>query len=87
MKRLEVFEDYFVNIYKKFGICNIRFEREEVNLDGRELHKMIFGSKDFNAEYTCLLHHCQMIYNELKHSFCLCIKKDISNNYYVLIKD
>lgn len=87
MKRLEIFEDYFVNIYKKFGVCKIRVEGDKVNLEEKDLKKMIFGASDFNAEYNRLIYHCRQVYKHIQHGFLLIIKQDFGNNYYVLIND
>lgn len=54
MKRLEIFEDYFVNIYKKFGVCKIRVEGDKVNLEEKDLKKWFSQQAILTQNITAL---------------------------------
>ncbi len=83
MERHEFLNDYFIKIYRKFGISKINFDGNVVEMDEKYLRNMVFGSENFNNEYEKLLYHCKAVYSKLKRGFLIKIKKDMSNNYFV----
>ncbi len=84
MNRLEAFEDYFVSLYKKFGISRVNYDRE-LHLDDKDIHKMVFSSDDFNRDYSSLQSHCRKVYKLLKRRYNITVRKDFGDNYYVTV--
>lgn len=85
MSRLDFLEDYFVKIHKNFGISKLAYRNNRLDIDDKYIRNMVFASDDFNNEFDNLLDHCRMIYNELQTGFSLKIKRDLNNNYFVLV--
>lgn len=85
MNHLNFLEDYFVKIYKNYGITDIRFNNNKIELDEKFIRNMVFASDDFNSEFDNLLEHCFLVYGELKRNFSLKIKRDMTNNHFVLV--
>lgn len=84
MNRLEAFEDYFVSLYKKFGIARLDYDRELL-LDDKDIHKMVFSSDDFNRDHNRLQSHCKKVYKLLKRRYHITVRKDFGDNYYVTV--
>ena len=83
MENLNSLEEYFVKIYKNYGITNFRDRKLEI--DDEFIRHMLFASDDFNSEFDNLLEHCLLVYSELKRNFSLKVKRDMNNNYFVLV--
>lgn len=85
MVQEEYLEDYFVKISKNYGITRLEFDADNVELDDKFIRNMVFASDDFNHEFENLVEHCKLLYNKLQRGFSLKIKRDINNNYIVLL--
>ena len=86
MVNSEIMEDYFVKISKDFGITKLGFNENKIELDDKFIRNMVFTSEDFDAEFENLLEHCKLLYSQIKRGFSLKIKRDINNNYMVLLQ-
>lgn len=85
MSHLNYLEDYFVKIYKSYGIAHIKFRDNRIELDDRVIRNMVFSSDDFNTEFENLLEHCCLVHRELQRNFSLKIKRDMNNDHFVLV--
>lgn len=83
MENLNSLEEYFGKIYKNYGITSFRDRKSEI--DDEFITHMVFASDDFNSEFDNLLEHCLLVYSELKRNFSLKVKRDMNNNYFVLV--
>ena len=79
------FEDYFVRIYKNYGISRLNFRDNKIYIDEQNLRETLFSSDDFNEEFENLFETCQTIYREINSGFSIKIKKDINNEFCVLV--
>ena len=86
MVNSEIMEDYFVKISKDFGITKLGFNENKIELDDKFIRNMVFTSEDFDAEFENLLEHCKLLHSKIKRGFSLKIKRDINNNYMVLLQ-
>ena len=86
MNRLDFFEDYFLNLYRKFGISCLKYHENRLVLDEKCIRNMVFASDDFNADYTTLQYYFKCVYEKLKRGFSLKIKQDMNDNCYVFLK-
>ncbi|WP_277111124.1 hypothetical protein [Chryseobacterium taklimakanense] len=84
MENLNSLEEYFVKIYKNYGITSFNFRDRKSEIDDEFIRRMLFASDDFNSEFDNLLEHCLLVYSELKRNFSLKVKRDMNNNYFVL---
>lgn len=84
MENLNSLEEYFVKIYKNYGITSFNFRDRKSEIDDEFIRHMLFASDDFNSEFDNLLEHCLLVYSELKRNFSLKVKRDMNNNYFVL---
>lgn len=84
MENLNSLEEYFVKIYKNYGISSLNFRDRKSEIDDEFIRHMVFASDDFNSEFDNLLEHCLLVYFELKRNFSLKVKRDMNNNYFVL---
>lgn len=82
--RLEFLEEYFLRIYRRYGISKLKFDSEGIDVEEKFLRNMVFGSEDFNSEYETLNQQCTKLHELLKRGFCLRIRK-INNFDYVVI--
>lgn len=85
MENLNSLEEYFVKIYKNYGITSLNFRDRKLELDDEFIRHMLFASDDFNSEFDNLSEHCLLVYSELKRNFSLKVKRDMNNNYFVLV--
>lgn len=85
MKNFELIEDYFIKLHRNYGISEVSYYDQMVLLDDNNMKKLVFMFEAFNQEFDNLIHHCDLIYNELEKGFSLKIRKDINNNYLVNI--
>jgi|GEM_PF-1192595 len=85
MVHSEILEDYFVKISQNYGITKLDFDENKVQLDDKFIRNMIFMSDDFDHEFDNLLEHCKILYDKIERGFSLKIKRDINNNYMVLL--
>lgn len=85
MENLNSLEEYFVKIYKTYGITSFNFRDRKLEIDDEFIRHMLFASDDFNSEFDNLLEHCLLVYSELKRNFSLKVKRDMNNNYFVLV--
>ncbi|SNV50442.1 Uncharacterised protein [Chryseobacterium taklimakanense] len=85
MENLNSLEEYFVKIYKNYGITSLDFRDNKLEIDDQLIKHMVFASDDFNSEFDNLLEHCLLVYSELQRNFSLKVKRDINNNYFVLV--
>ena len=77
-------EEYFVKIYKNYGIISFNFRDRKLEIDDEFIRHILFASDDFNSEFDNLPEHCLLVYSELKRNFSLKVKRDMNNNYFVL---
>lgn len=85
MENLNSLEEYFVKIYKNYGITSLNFRDNKLEIDDQFIRNMVFASDDFNSEFDNLLEHCLLVYSELKRNFSLKVKRDMNNNHFVLV--
>mgnify|MGYP006872532991 CR=1 FL=1 len=85
MENLNSLEEYFVKIYKNYGITSFNFRDRKSEIDDEFIRNMVLASIDFNSEFDNLLEHCLLVYSELKRNFSLKVKRDMNNNYFVLV--
>lgn len=85
MENLNSLEEYFVKIYKKYGISSLNFRDRKSEIDDEFIRHMVFASDAFNSEFDNLLEHFLLVYSELKRNFSLKVKRDMNNNYFVLV--
>ncbi len=85
MNHLNSLEEYFVKIYKNYGITDLKFRDNKLELDDKFIRNMVFASDDFNSEFDNLLEHCSLVYEQLKRNFSLKVKRDMNNNHFVLV--
>lgn len=78
-------EEYFVKIYKTYGITSFNFRDRKLELDDEFIRHMVLASDNFNSEFDNLLEHGLLVYSELKRNFSLKVKRDMNNNYFVLV--
>ena len=84
MENLNSLEEYFVKIYKNYGITSLNFRDRKLEIDDEFIRHMLFASDDFNSEFDNLPEHGLLVYSELKRNFSLKVKRDMNNNYFVL---
>ena len=84
MENLNSLEEYFVKIYKNYGIASLNFRDRKLEIDDEFIRHMVFASDDFNSEFNNLPEHCLLVYCELKRNFSLKVTLDMNNNYFVL---
>lgn len=85
MASLNFMEEYFIRMHKIFGISKLNFEDNKVKIEDDVLKNMVFASDEFNHEFENLLEQCRFIYGKIKRDFSLKVKKDINNDYFVLV--
>lgn len=85
MERLDILEAYFVKLHQHFGITEIGYKDRVLQIDEKYLRSMVFCCQDFNEEFDNLLEHCQRVHQELNRDFRLKIRRDMNNNYFVLV--
>lgn len=85
MNNLKYVEDYFLKIHKNFGISQLSFNNQRLDLDENAMKQLVFTHENFDEEFDNLLDHCRIIYKEVKKGFLLKINKDVNNNYFVNI--
>ena len=85
MDKQEFFDEYFIKIYKKFGISRLNYSKGALQLEDRDIRNMVFKSDNFSSEYETLSEQCRHLYLSLKRGFLIRIKKDMSNNYFVTV--
>lgn len=85
MENLNSLEEYFVKIYKNYGISSLNFRDRKLEIDDEFIRHMVFAPDDFNSEFDNLPEHCLLVYGELKRNFSLKVKRDMNNNYFVLV--
>jgi hypothetical protein len=85
MKNLNLLEEYFVKLHKVFGISNLSYINQRLELDEENLRQTVFLSEAFNDEFDNLINHCGLIYNEVNKGFYLRIRKDVNNDYLVTL--
>lgn len=83
MKNFELIEDYFIKLHLNFGISELTFENQKLELDESSVKQLVFMFEAFNEELDNLLEHCNLIYNEIEKGFSLKIRKDINDQYLV----
>ena len=83
MKDFELIEDYFIRLHKNYGISELSFKENKIELDENNMSQLVFVFEDFNEEFDNLLAHCDLIYAEIEKEFSLKIRKDINNNYFI----
>ena len=84
MENLNSLEEYFVKIYKNYGIASLDFRDNKLEIDDQLIKHMVFASDDFNSEFDNLLEHFLLVYSELKRNFSLKVKRHTNNNHFVL---
>ena len=85
MDRHEFLDEYFIKMYKKFGISRVNYADGALELDETDIRRMVFKSDNFSRDYDTLLDHCKAVYGNLRRGFLIRIKKDMSNNYFVTV--
>lgn len=86
MNRLDLLEDYFVRMHRKYGICRLSFDRKEVEIEDRALKNMVFRADDFNTEYEALKENCRKVFRHLKRGFSLKVREGWNNEVYVTVE-
>lgn len=82
--QLEFLEEYFLRIYRRYGISKLKFDSEGIDVEEKFLRNMVFGSEDFNSEYETLNQQCRKLHELLKRGFCLRIRKINNFDYFVI---
>lgn len=85
MENLNSLEEYFVKIYKNYGITSFNFRDRKLEIDDEFVRHKVFASDDFNSDFNNLPEHCLLAYSELKRNFSLKVKRDMNNKYFVLV--
>ena len=83
MNNNHLIEEYFVSLHKNFGISELSFQNQRIELDESVMKNLVFISEAFDEEFDNLLHHCSLIYKQINKGFNLKIRKDLNNNYLV----
>lgn len=84
MENLNSLEEYFVKIYKNYGITSLKLRDRKSEIDDEFIRHVVFASDGFNSEFDNLPEHCLLVYSELKRNFSLKVTRDMNNNYFVL---
>lgn len=85
MRNLNLIEEYFVKLHRNFGISELSYRNQKLELNEDTMKQMVFMSEAFNDEFENLISHCGLLYSEIKKSFSLKIRKDINDNYLVTL--
>lgn len=85
MRNLNLIEEYFVKLHINFGISELSYHNQRLELNEDTMKQMVFMSEAFNDEFENLISHCGLLYSEIKKSFSLKIRKDINDNYLVTL--
>jgi len=83
MKDFGLVEDYFIRLHKNYGISELSYKDQKIELNEHNMSQLVFVFEDFNEEFDNLLAHCDLIYNEIEKEFSIKIRKDINDNYLV----
>ncbi len=83
MRDFGLVEDYFIRLHKNYGISELSYRDQKIELNEHNMSQLVFVFEDFNEEFDNLLAHCDLIYNEIEKAFSIKIRKDINDNYLV----
>lgn len=83
MRDFGLVEDYFIRLHKNYGISELSYRDQKIELNEHNMSQLVFVFEDFNEEFDNLLAHCDLIYNEIEKAFSIKIRKDINDDYLV----